>query len=824
MSIDEVLTPPRRIVPPEGDPNAKLAIVGEAPGREEVELLRPWIGPAGRLLEEIMGEAGILRRHAYLTNVIKEKPPNTKKKNNDVSVFIDLSKKAPILTDTYHTWVKQLQEELSQTTCNLIVAAGGVAFYALCGMREITKRRGSLYDSTLLPGRKVLAIIHPAKCLYADKGGGMWMYRHYIRLDFERAKREMEFPELRQPDRKYATFPPFATALSFLATVKKYSEVAYDIEVVNQEVSHISFSVDTRFALSIVFISQGKHVYTLEEETEIWDKITELLEDANIQKVAQNAAYDNTFLFDRYGIRCTNTWDTMVGQAMVFPDFLKGLDFQCSIYTDEPYYKDERKEYLNIQHEQSFAEYNAKDSAVLLEIKPKLEEMLAELNNKEYAEEHMKLLEPLTYMETRGVLVDVKGLAECKEEMQAKLDELYPRFQELCGYDINPLSSQQVIKYFYVMKELKPYLKHGKPTCDDNALQRIVRRDGLEEAEVLREIRTTNTNKSNFVDLSLDPNQRLRCSWKIVGTKFSRFSSSEAIFGFGRNLQNFPREMRRFLLPDPGYMMYDLDLEQADWRVVAYLSKDVNMIQAAEEGKAHEYTASKIFNKPWQEISKVPGSAPRFGTGEFSERFWGKKANHAFNYRQSYKAFALQMLIPENDSKAIRDAYFSLYPGIRNTFWATIDRAIGTNRFVANLFGRTYYFQDRYGPNLLNSATSYIPQSTVADVMNRWAIIPMHYDPAFQKAELLMQVHDSVVFQIPVSIGWEAHRQMLVKLKQSLEQPLTYDRQEFKIPCDIGASPCNLMKVDETNPNGVQKVKWNEDIVAQLERIWQDGK
>jgi len=333
MSIDEVLTPPRRIVPPEGDPNAKLAIVGEAPGREEVELLRPWIGPAGRLLEEIMGEAGILRRHAYLTNVIKEKPPNTKKKNNDVSVFIDLSKKAPILTDTYHTWVKQLQEELSQTTCNLIVAAGGVAFYALCGMREITKRRGSLYDSTLLPGRKVLAIIHPAKCLYADKGGGMWMYRHYIRLDFERAKREMEFPELRQPDRKYATFPPFATALSFLATVKKYSEVAYDIEVVNQEVSHISFSVDTRFALSIVFISQGKHVYTLEEETEIWDKITELLEDANIQKVAQNAAYDNTFLFDRYGIRCTNTWDTMVGQAMVFPDFLKGLDFQCSIYT-----------------------------------------------------------------------------------------------------------------------------------------------------------------------------------------------------------------------------------------------------------------------------------------------------------------------------------------------------------------------------------------------------------------------------------------------------------------------------------------------------------
>ncbi|KKM73699.1 hypothetical protein LCGC14_1407920, partial [marine sediment metagenome] len=85
-----------RQIPGDGHKNCFIAFVGEAPGAGEDRVGKPFVGPAGKLFTELLTETGIIRTQCYITNVIKERPPN-----NDEKVFIDISKKTPIVTDRY---------------------------------------------------------------------------------------------------------------------------------------------------------------------------------------------------------------------------------------------------------------------------------------------------------------------------------------------------------------------------------------------------------------------------------------------------------------------------------------------------------------------------------------------------------------------------------------------------------------------------------------------------------------------------------------------------------------------------------------------------
>ena len=80
-----------------------------------------------------------------------------------------------------------------------------------------------------------------------------------------------------------------------------------------------------------------------------------------------------------------------------------------------------------------------------------------------------------------------------------------------------------------------------------------------------------------------------------------------------------------------------------------------------------------------------------------------------------------------------------------------------------------------------------IPQSTVADKINEEGLIYLYYNQdKFHPVELLLQVHDSIGFQIPLSLPWEDHAKILLQLKESLETPLKTDNGiEFTIPVDF---------------------------------------
>ena len=815
-------------VPPEGSRESKIALIGEAPGAREIREGRPFVGPAGRLLNRLLNNAGILRHDCYITNVVKVKPPNTSQKSNDISHYINLSKKVPTVTDEYEAFEAELRDELASTSANVFVAFGNVPLYALTKIHppKITKRRGSVYECSLVPNRKVVACIHPAACIHMGRQGGMYIWQYFILHDLKRALEESKDSAITKSDFGCFIEPTFEECTSFLERVLvEAEEVAYDIEVINLEVSCISFAY-LKEAISIPFTQQGQPYFTPDQEAEVWTMIARILEAPSIIKVGQNLTFDMQFLFRKYGIRTTNIDDTMIAQGILVPDFPKGLDFITSIYTNEPYYKDDGKMYLKYGgREDDFWLYNAKDSAVCLEAFPKQMSEIASLGNEETYEAQKKLVPILVYMSERGFRMDIEGLRAESARTGDRISELSERLNKMCGYDINPNSPKQLAEYFYEHRGYKPYIKRGtgSVTTDEDALKRLARK-GAPEASILLEIRRLTKLKGTYLDVALDEDGRLRCSFNPVGAADSgRLSSSKTIWGTGMNMQNDPPAFRKFMLADEGYVLYSMDLGQAENRVVAFVAPEYKMIEAFGSNQdVHSLTASLISGLSPEEVRRQyeEGDTCPIGQGVYTWRFWGKKANHGLNYGLGYKTFAFYYEIPERDAKFIVTRYHQAYPGVRD-YHRWVEDELRKDRTVTNIFGRRRKFMDRWGDALFKEAYSFIPQSTVADKINRQGLIEVYYDQGkYQHVEILNQVHDSIVFQIPLSAGWDYHAKVLLSIKESLEAPLSWRGREFIIPTNLFIGK-NFLDVKEKEPGGkMMEVKWTSNLSQALQEMW----
>src|ERR1039458_3275504 len=133
-------------VPAEGPSNAKLAIVGEAPGGEEERLGRPFVGSTGTLVDDTLISLGLSRSEVYLTNVVKIRPPG----NNIEALHI--------LGKSINDFIPQLQAELEALKPNAILALGNTALTALTGYHGIEKYRGSILPCSLVSNKVIPTI------------------------------------------------------------------------------------------------------------------------------------------------------------------------------------------------------------------------------------------------------------------------------------------------------------------------------------------------------------------------------------------------------------------------------------------------------------------------------------------------------------------------------------------------------------------------------------------------------------------------------------------------------------------------------------------
>ena len=554
-------------VPAYGPSDAKIAIVGEAPGADEERNKVPFVGAAGRLLDSLLARAGIRRSSCFITNVIKVRPSG-----NDIKQFIDISKKNIIVTDVYTHYLNELKKDLERVKPNIVIALGNLPLYALTGLIKVTKRRGSIYESTLVKELKVISTFHPSGVLRS----GSILNQHLLFHDLTKAKEESESPEIKRDEVEYILRPSFYDVLNFINQIKDGMTIAIDIEVIKLEVSHLSIAISKKNVMSIPFYVKGDNYFSIDHEMEIWDNVKRLLENKEVRKTGQNIIFDAAFLFRRYGIVSRNLEDTMVEHGILYPEFPKGLDFLTSMYTSEPYYKDEGKKYIKIGGDElSFSLYNAKDALMCMKIFPILEDKLKKQGNWETYERQRDLIIPLIFMQEYGIKMDIEGIERERKTVKENLDILQEKLNDLAGRDLNISSSKQMKQFFYIDREMKAYVnrKTGKQTVDETALKRLSR-IGSEEAKIILEMRKLRKYLETYLEISLDADSRLRTSFNVVGTKGGRLSSSKSIFGTGGNIQNDPPRFKKFMLFDEDYIGYNADLEQAENRVVAHIAPE----------------------------------------------------------------------------------------------------------------------------------------------------------------------------------------------------------------------------------------------------------
>ena len=159
----------------EGDPHARLMVVGEGPGRDEDLQGRPFVGRSGQLLDRLLlEEAGLQRSEVYITNVVKCRPPQ----NRDP------------LPEEIAACRPYLESQIEIIDPVVILTLGNFASRTLLGTTEgITRLRGHIYP---YPGRGssravVVPTFHPAAAL---RGGGEVVAR--MRADIVRARQALE--------------------------------------------------------------------------------------------------------------------------------------------------------------------------------------------------------------------------------------------------------------------------------------------------------------------------------------------------------------------------------------------------------------------------------------------------------------------------------------------------------------------------------------------------------------------------------------------------------------------------------------------------------
>jgi uracil-DNA glycosylase len=137
----------RNAVPGDGQLSSKIMFIGEAPGKNEDEQGKPFVGAAGMILNQALEKAGIKRAEVFITNVVKCRPPNNRLPENDERSICR----------------QYLDRQISLIAPKIICILGSTAYSSILGGKSIIKNRGKIMERN---GQKYFLTIHPAAAIY----------------------------------------------------------------------------------------------------------------------------------------------------------------------------------------------------------------------------------------------------------------------------------------------------------------------------------------------------------------------------------------------------------------------------------------------------------------------------------------------------------------------------------------------------------------------------------------------------------------------------------------------------------------------------------
>src|SRR3954468_9152460 len=230
-----------KYIPGLGNPSANILFVGEAPSYEEEAAGKPFVGPAGRVFDDCLKNAGIKRDACWVTNVFKKMIMPQAKSGKKIPATIRAQQAGLDVNES----ITELRTEIDEIRPNVIVALGGTALWALRGTDKILPWRGSILPAW---NYKIIPTFHPAAIIHGEEGGLYW-WKYIIEFDFKRALSQSKFREIVPPYRNLQVCRTSAQLQDFYNRAKqrangKRIKLAVDIEAIRCVPVCISLSFD----------------------------------------------------------------------------------------------------------------------------------------------------------------------------------------------------------------------------------------------------------------------------------------------------------------------------------------------------------------------------------------------------------------------------------------------------------------------------------------------------------------------------------------------------------------------------------------------------
>jgi DNA polymerase-1 len=442
--------------------------------------------------------------------------------------------------------------------------------------------------------------------------------------------------------------------------------------------------------------------------------------------------------------------------------------------------------------------YNGLDCCITYEILDKLLPQLRPETRATY-DFSRSLQGTILEMNTRGLRVDEDRRQSLLRQYRTETIQLSEQLNRIIcegvgfQFEISPNrkhdwpSDQQLCKLFYDYMGIPAIFKltdegERRLTVDRKALEKL---EGYFYAEpIVRHLYTLREHgkKTSFLSSSIDGDGRLRTNFNIAGTTTGRLASSFSDFGTGTNLQNVENRLRSVFISDPGYKFCNIDLEQSDARVCGAihwnLFRDARYLDLCESGDLHTGVSRIAFPQiKWTNNRHLDREIAngRFYR-EFSYRDASKRLGHGTNYQGEPPKMARETHIPVGDIERFQRAYLPNFAFER--WWEWVANQVKSSGVITTMLGRRRkFFGHPKDPDTIRAAIAYEPQSVTADTINRGMLAVW----LGNRVQLLLQVHDSILFQFP-----EEQEDEIVPWALGLvqQQMVLKGGREFMIPAE----------------------------------------
>ena len=544
-----------------------------------------------------------------------------------------------------------------------------------------------------------------------------------------------------------------------VATMMRQKSVCFDTETTGLDAINASL-------VGIAFSWQagtGYYVPISEDEAQRNETLKDLapfFANETIEKVGQNLKYDIKVMH-QHGIAVKGPlFDTMLAHYIINPDMRHNMDILAETYlnyrpkpiSDLIGKKGNNQGSMRDVPLDQQTEYAAEDADITWQLKEHFEQELGKNEQRELLNKvELPLVRVLAAMELAGISLDVPYLNNMATQLEHEAQQLAQRIFDQAGETFNLASPKQLGPILFDKLKLvdKPKkTKTGQYSTAEEVLSTLAKNHPI-VADILEWRSVQKLNNTYVSALPQDVNthsNRVHTVYNQAVAATGRLSSNHP------NLQNIPirtprgQQVRKaFVAKDNQHVLMAADYSQIELRIIASLSEDPSMVAAFNNNEdIHAATAAKVFGVPLEEVSR-------------EQRSQAKTVNFGIIYGVSAFGLSNQTTLSRSEAKALIDTYYENYPKLKSYMSEQVDFA-REQGYVATVLGRRRYLKDINSRNAIvrgaaeRNAVNAPIQGSAADII-KIAMLRIYDKMREQqfKAQMLLQVHDELVFECPKS-------------------------------------------------------------------------